>query len=526
VLFPTVTFAVFFAVVFVGHRLLLGNRRAWTWFMLVASYVFYGWWNWKFLFLIFASSIIDYLAALKIDSTVGEKARKWWLALSMTANLSILGFFKYFDFFALELANALTRLGINNTIEPLGLILPVGISFFTFQSMSYTIDVYRKRLEPVRSIPEMLVFVSFFPQLVAGPIVRARLFLDRLHDPAPLRPLDPTRAYGLILAGLFKKLVIADFLATELVQPVFSAPGNHSPLEVLLGVYGFTVQIYCDFSAYSDMAIGIAMLMGFQFPINFNKPFKAVSLQDFWRRWHISLTSWLGDYLYGSLGGSTKGVRRTMINIMLTMLLGGLWHGANWTFVLFGLIHGTGLIVEGAIRAREKAGYPGFAATIWRWSERTPVISIVTWPLRVLLCGTAFLWRPLGKYWVGDDYDHPRLLRRVFRTVLIYHFIAFTITLFRAQSVGRTVQIWSRVGDLLVDLANFDMPSPGVSKAVILVLVFGLFMDGIPSRWFHRVGVWFRTLSPVPQGLLLAAAATAIDAMAVQGVAPFLYFAF
>lgn len=501
----------------------LAPDRLRSWVIVGGSWLFYAWWRVDFLLLFVGVTFFNWWIGLRIASAGQRTAKaRRWMVFGVVADLGVLGYFKYANF-GVDSLNALLGAAGSPPLELAAVLLPIGISFYTFESISYIVDVYRGDCKPTRGFVDFAAFVALFPHLIAGPVFRYKDLDEQLRSRT--HTLDKF-AEGSVrfMQGFIKKVFIADSIA-PLADAAFALQ-NPTTADAWLGTLAYTAQLYFDFSGYSDMAIGLALLMGFRFTENFNQPYISQSITEFWRRWHISLSNWLRDYLYISLGGNRHGALRTDINKFLTMLLGGFWHGANWTFVLFGLIHGTGLIVEGAIRAREKAGYPGFAATIWRWSERTPVVSIVTWPLRVLLCGTAFLWRPLGKYWVGDDYDHPRLLRRVFRTVLIYHFIAFTITLFRAQSVGRTVQIWSRVGDLLVDLANFDMPSPGVSKAVILVLVFGLFMDGIPSRWFHRVGVWFRTLSPVPQGLLLAAAATAIDAMAVQGVAPFLYFAF
>ncbi|SVC07926.1 uncharacterized protein METZ01_LOCUS260780, partial [marine metagenome] len=264
---------------------------------------------------------------------------------SLGTNLGMLGFFKYADFFVDSFVDVLSDLGITVSATPLNIILPVGISFYTFQTMSYSIDIYRRVLEPTDRLLDFALFVGFFPQLVAGPIVRARDFLSQLATD-DRSPIDTGRAIRLILGGLFKKMVLADVLAAQLVDGVFADPGGATGLETLLAVYGYALQIYGDFSGYSDIAIGIALLLGFRFSANFDQPYRALSLRDFWRRWHISLSSWLRDYLYIGLGGSRRGRARTMRNLLATMVLGGLWHGAGWTFVLWGALHGVGLVVE------------------------------------------------------------------------------------------------------------------------------------------------------------------------------------
>ncbi len=260
----------------------------------------------------------------------------------MTANVGALGYFKYYGFFVDSVTNGFGKLGIHVSPPLLQVILPIGISFFTFQAMSYVIDAYRDNLKPV-GLLDFAVYLSFFPHLVAGPIVRATEFLPQLRKRADPRRIDAAYAFRLIVAGMFKKVVVSSFLASTIVDKVFAAPGNHSSLEILFAIYGYAFQIYADFSGYTDIAIGCALLLGIRFPPNFDSPYIAMSLQDFWRRWHMTLSRWLRDYLYISLGGNRGGRWKTYRNLMLTMLIGGLWHGASWTFVIWGGIHGVGL---------------------------------------------------------------------------------------------------------------------------------------------------------------------------------------
>ena len=344
-LFPTFTFALFFIVVLTVGWLMPGRRAWWKLFMLGASYFFYGYWDARFLGLIVGSTVLNQAAAMWIARLKGPRARRAVLGTALAANLASLGFFKYAGFFVDSAERALVGLGIGADLPVLNIILPVGISFFTFQAISYVTDVYRGSTEPANPL-DFAVYLAFFPQLVAGPIVRAHELIPQLNEPRALRHTDFTRAVVLIAAGMFKKMVVATYLAEALVDDVFAFPDRFSSLEVLLGVYGYAVQIYADFSGYTDIAIGVALLLGIRLPENFNQPYRATSIQDFWRRWHISLSRWLRDYLYIPLGGNRGGEWRRDRNLLLTMLLGGLWHGAAWTFVLWGALHGIGLLVE------------------------------------------------------------------------------------------------------------------------------------------------------------------------------------
>src|SRR5581483_2523072 len=338
-LFPTVTFAVFFMIVLPTSWALMSRPRAWRAFIILASYVFYGWWDWRFVFLLAASTVVNHVVAVAIFRAESLAARKALCALGVAFDLGLLGYFKYTDFFLSSFDNVFGTSFLANVT------LPVGVSFYTFMAISYVVDTYRGQLEPA-SFSRFAVFQAFFPHIVAGPIVRASELLPQLEEPRSPRRVDTSRAFFLIVSGLFLKVVIANHLSTHIVDDVFAAPKQHSSLEVLVAVYGYAVQIFADFCGYTNIAIGVALLLGFEFPQNFASPYAAVSLQDFWRRWHMTLSRWLRDYLYIPLGGNRKGRIFTYRNLLLTMLLGGLGHGAAWTFVVWGGIHGVGLSIE------------------------------------------------------------------------------------------------------------------------------------------------------------------------------------
>ncbi len=307
-----------------------------------------------FVLLLFATAI-DFTLAKLIHASKNNAYRKFYIILTLVVNLGMLAYFKYTNF----LLGAFLSAG-GAHFQPLDIFLPVGVSFFTFQSLSYTLDVYRGNLKPVDDILDYAFFVSFFPQLVAGPIVRASDFLPQIHRPTLVTAEMFGRGVFLIGCGLFKKAVISDYISVNFVDRVFDAPTLYAGIENLFAVYGYALQIYCDFSGYSDMAIGIALLLGFHFPLNFDSPYQSKSITEFWRRWHISLSTWLRDYLYISLGGNRKGKTRTYINQMITMLLGGLWHGASWRFIIWGGLHGAALTVHKFYRSefgRPLAGY-------------------------------------------------------------------------------------------------------------------------------------------------------------------------
>src|SRR5580700_10936029 len=345
-LFPTIEFAVFFAVVF-PVTWLLNARNTWKKvFLVAASYYFYAAWRPEFTLLLLVSSVFNYGAALLIDRFKYRAQRLTVLWLAIAANLGLLGYFKYYNFFAASLMNAFNAIGVKVDIGFIEVALPIAISFLTFHALSYIIDVYRRVLKPTTSLVDILLYISFFPHLIAGPIVRANKFLAQTIGPRDPANIRLGESVFLILGGLFKKVIITNYLSTEFVDGVFLSPTSYSSTDLILAMYAYALQIYCDFSAYTDIAIGVANLLGYEFPQNFNYPYRALSLQDFWRRWHMSLSSWLGDYLYIPLGGNRFGEFVACRNIMITMGLGGLWHGASYNFLIWGLLHGVALVAE------------------------------------------------------------------------------------------------------------------------------------------------------------------------------------
>jgi alginate O-acetyltransferase complex protein AlgI len=346
--------------------------------LLAASYFFYAWWDWRFLSLIFISTVFDFFAARYIAHSSDGMRRKALLVASLVLNFGFLGFFKYFNFFQDSLANLVTALGLPaSSSKTLGILLPPGISFYTFQAVAYIVDVYKRRLEPAQSLVDYALFISFFPHLVAGPIQRPSHLLPQTQNARHFRADFFFDGLMLILSGLLRKCVVADNCAL-LANAAFS--GRMGPANlgvVLIGTYAFAWQIYADFSGYSEIARGSAQLMGFHFMVNFRQPYLATSLQDFWRRWHISLSTWLRDYLYIPLGGSRDGEAKTYRNLMVTMLLGGLWHGANWTYVLWGGIHGAGLAVERWLGLGRREAQKGQPSEATKWLARIVVFHVV-----------------------------------------------------------------------------------------------------------------------------------------------------
>lgn len=352
--FNSLAFAVFLPTVVILYWVIPARYRPIL--LLAASYVFYGWWDVRFLSLILLSTVVDFAMAHRIHSTGDAGRRKKWLLVSLIANLGLLGFFKYWGFFVDSAATALASLGLEANVPTLRVLLPVGISFYTFQTLSYVIDVYRRKMEPERSLVQFALFVAFFPQLVAGPIERARHLLPQLQNlPTSRRQIDWSGSGLLILRGLFRKVVIADGVA-PLVNEVFAAPGTYGSITVAMGVIAFSLQIYGDFAGYTDIARGTARLFGVDLMENFRAPYLSRSFSEFWRRWHISLSTWLRDYLYIPLGGNRGGQWQTFRNLMITMLLGGLWHGAAWGFVVWGGLHGVYLAVERWVAQRHRTG--------------------------------------------------------------------------------------------------------------------------------------------------------------------------
>jgi D-alanyl-lipoteichoic acid acyltransferase DltB (MBOAT superfamily) len=363
--FNTPQFFIFFAVVLGLYYVL--NLRWQNVLIVIASYVFYGWWNWKFCILLFVSTIVDFICGLYIPGKNGRR----WVWLSVVFQLSMLGFFKYYNFFVDSMAIALGKLGFHPHVATLNVVLPVGISFYTFQTLSYTIDLWRGKIRPERDFINFAAFVSFFPHLVAGPILRASYMLPQIDEPRRVGARELSEGTYFILVGLVKKVAVADVIATA-IRPAVENPAQFSSWQLLLSIYLFSLRIYCDFCGYTDIARGVSLYLGFRLAENFHFPYFARGIQDFWRRWHISLSSWLRDYLYISLGGNRQGRVATYRNLFITMLLGGLWHGASWSFVVWGALHGAYLAVGRAMggpveklgAAFSRSGLSWFSAAI------------------------------------------------------------------------------------------------------------------------------------------------------------------
>jgi alginate O-acetyltransferase complex protein AlgI len=479
VLFPTVAFAVFFVVAFAANWLLRPTVHLWMVVMTALSLVFYGWTDARFVWLLVASALINWGFGQLIGQALGPAGQRTPASVALVraavvVNLGFLGFYKYYGFFVDSFAESADTLGLGLSPPVLEIILPVGISFFTFHAISYVIDISRGEIEPM-PLGDFAVYLSFFPHLVAGPIVRASEFGPQIRRRANPRSIPAAEAFRLIIAGLFKKVVISSYVATELVDPVFGAPDAHSRWELLVGVYAYAIQIYADFSGYTDIAIGCALLLGIRFPRNFDAPYRALSLQDFWRRWHMTLSRWLRDYLYIPLGGNRDGVRRTYRNLFLTMLLGGLWHGAAWTFVVWGAIHGGFLAVERVVRER------------WRADHPEPVL--------------------------------PTTVARPLQWLVTFHVVCLAWIFFRAESIGTAFDM---VGGILTSAG----PSPLVTGLLLFTIAAAIASQFVPDRAVERAQLRFTTLGPGTQAVALAAALTVIDVLGPDGVAPFIYFQF
>lgn len=396
--FTSISFAVFFAILITLYRIAPVSARKGL--LLAAGLFFYGYWDYRFLALMGACIVADYFLALRIYQVESPRQKRGHMAASAVLNLGLLGFFKYYNFFAASANTMLATLGLH--VPNLNVILPVGISFFTFESMSYTLDVYRGRLEPCQRLLDFALFIAFFPRLVAGPIIRASHFLPQIQRPLLFQWSSIQAGSMIFLSGLVKKVLLADNLA-PFVDQVYRAPQVYHPLTVWLATAAYALQIYYDFSGYSDMAVGLARMFGIELPINFSAPYAARNITEFWRRWHISLSTWLRDYLYISLGGNRKGAARTFVNLMVTMVLGGLWHGANWNFIVWGGLHGLGLAAHKWCTAR----FPRIALPALAARGLTVLFVLLLWiPFRAPDWTTAsamfhqLLWLGHGVYWL------------------------------------------------------------------------------------------------------------------------------
>ncbi len=480
-LFPTGAFVFFFFAVFAGFWYVFRRDLQRRLFLLVSSLVFYAFWDWRQLFLLLAVGFAAWFFGRLIGALKDHLKRKLVLILAVAVNILVLGFFKYWD----TLASALNLIAARHQgavdsapsafLPELHIALPVGISYFIFKALSYIFDVYLCKLPAVNRPLDVLVYVSFFPQLASGPIAHAADFLPQIPGVAAVgadihaRPIRAGRAGVLIVSGLFKKLVLANFLSTLLVDPFFADPGSHHTLEAVAAFFGYAVVIYSDFSGYSDLAIAVALLLGFDTLPNFNRPYAATSVTDFWRRWHISFSSWLREYLYFSLGGSRFGLGRALFALVVTMILAGIWHGAAWTFVIWGAMQGLALAFE---------RLSGFAQ--------------------------------------GRDMSTLRLVLQRFLTFL---FVCLSWLVFRAESLNAPL-VW------FTALGNISTPLSLINPLVLILLLTGIAMHQIPDSWrVKSEALWYTVPLPV-QGLLIGIFLCAMTVIAMSGVPPFIYFQF
>ena len=446
-LFPTVEFAIFFPIVLAISWALMSRQPVWKLFIIVASYVFYGAADPKFCLLLAGITVGNQIAANMIAASDDERRRAWICRIAVALDLLLLGVFKYYAFFVSDVGDVFDTIGLGLPLPLLTILLPIGVSFFTFQAITYVVDIKRGDAEPA-SLVDAAVYLSFFPHLVAGPIVRASEFLPQLKAPRDPAKVAVGAGIALVALGLIKKVAIADTLAREIVDPVFAVPGAFHTPDLVLGVYAYAAQLYCDFSGYTDIAIGLALLMGFIFPQNFNSPYRATGFRDYWRRWHMTLSRFMRDYVYIPLGGNRKGTRRTLINLMIVMTLCGLWHGAAITFVIWGAYQGVAMcaehLIDGRIGRRTPAWLRGFATfnlvclgyimfrsldldvfgdyvnQLFDWGPAT----LWTWP--VLLCtavviGTQLLPpRPVERFQVWIENRQPIVLAFGLAAVILF----------------------------------------------------------------------------------------------------------
>ncbi|MBI5010395.1 MAG: MBOAT family protein [Bacteroidia bacterium] len=488
-IFSTPAFWLFLMFVLAGYSLLYRRKFLRNLYLLLISLFFYYKSGGLFLILLLLVTLIDYTCGLLIHNSSTRFTRKLYILLSILSNLGILAYFKYTGFFV-ETANTIFGTDIqvhdylasfsNNilgsTFDISNIVLPVGISFFTFQSLSYTFDVYRKRMEPVRNIIDFGFYVSFFPQLVAGPIVRASEFIPQLYSDFHLSKREFSHALFLILKGLIKKIIISDFIAVNFVDRVFDAPALYSGFENLMAVYGYGLQIYCDFSGYTDIAIGLGLVFGFRFPINFNSPYKATGITDFWKRWHISLSRWLKDYLYIPLGGNRKGRIRTNINLMLTMLLGGLWHGAALRFIIWGGLHGFGLVIN----------------RVWE-----------------SLTGGRILKGRVGNF---------------LAILITFNFVSFCWIFFRAPDMDSVIIMLNQIA-LSFSPGSYLTVLPAYSS-VFMLMIAGYFIHFLPENVKESYRGLFITFPLFAQLAVTMIVAILLFQMRTTDVMPFIYFRF
>ena len=471
-LFNSLEYALFLLAMFVLFWGAARHRLLRTGLLLVGSWLFYMSWNASFILLIVASTVLDYVVALRIAGTERRGPRRALLAASLFGNLGMLCVFKYFDFFARAVSQGLGHAGLHVTPVQLDLILPVGISFYTFQTLSYTIDVYRRRITPTRSFLEFATFVAFFPQLVAGPIVRASEFLPQFDRKPTLDVQRAGEGVFLILRGLVKKVLLADFMAANFIDRVWDDPGAYSSGETWFATFAYNWQLYCDFSGYTDIARGSAMLFGFALPENFRRPFNTTGPIEFWNNWHITLSSWIRDYVYIPLGGSRVGTTRMYVNLVVSFLAVGIWHGAGWTYVLFALWHATTVALHRGIRQ-----------------------------LR------------------GVDRDAETPLGRVPLVALNLFLFTFHWVIFRAPDVATMREFYARM--FAGDFRAFRAPWTVVAAVLAITVV-----HFTPRRWMEEAQRGMGRLPAVAQAAVVVAVVAALLWVGRGQAAPFIYFQF
>jgi len=470
-LFSSGTFLAIFLVFLIIYAVVFRQKALRTIYILLFSLFFYYKAGGFFVFLLMSATVGNFLLSNLISNNGRPPnfKNKFFLILTIIANLSVLGYFKYTGFLIFNI-NEITQ---NNFAIP-NIILPIGISFYLFQAISYSVDVYKREFPVEKNFLDFAFYLCFFPQLVAGPIVRAKEFIPQIKTTPKITNEDVGNGLFLFLLGFVKKTVISDFVSLNLVDRVFAMPENFTPLENLLAVYAYSIQIYCDFSGYSDMAIGLALLLGYKLPLNFRTPFQAKSVTEFWRRWHISLSSWLRDYLYISLGGNRKGKIRTYINLFVTMLIGGLWHGASWKFVAWGGLHGAALAVERLFR-KEKSGN-NFALNIVK----------------------------------------------IFFT---FHFVAFTFIFFRAADFETAILLIRQISYFNFNWSQIFVVISSYKFALMLML-FASFIHFIPEKIAEKIKDLF-VRAPVLIKIIIAGLIFRISfSIAASDVQPFIYFQF
>lgn len=470
-LFSTSLFLGLFLVFYLVYILTKKYAYFRTVYVFLFSMFFYYKAGGEYFILLILSALINYILSEVMDLSTKKSVRKSILSITVVLNLLVLAYYKYTNFFIDNLNDL-----FHENFQLQHIILPVGISFFTFQAISYSIDLYRKELKPAKNVLDFAFYLSFFPQLVAGPIVRAKEFLPQMYSQISLSKKEAGLALFLIIMGLVKKSVISDYISLNFVDRIFDSPLSYTPFETLMAAYGYTLQIYCDFSGYSDMAIGIALLMGFKLPENFRTPYKSLSVTEFWRRWHITLSRWLRDYLYIPLGGNRKGKFRTYINLFLTMLIGGLWHGAAWKYIAWGALHGGALAVERLFRQFVKL------------PEKNILVN--------LFCG-----------------------------LLTFHFVAFCWIFFRAADFGVARTVIENITRLEYNPEAWLTVIQAYRNVFILIFA-GFILHFTPKRLSDMVEMSFLKLPYIGRAIIVGGVFWLVYATASSGTQPFIYFQF